>query len=325
VAPEVLAIAPRATRIAPEPKLIEPEPAVARGKRPSPETTVGPMEPANSPPLAITEKPRPEAGANLPATEKPEPMAEHFGTRIDFSATPALAYERAKKEKDKLVMLLHFPGSFDKGAFTCEAAESLRADALLDDEVTGFVNENFLCSHQRIGALRSVKGVQTGGSVVTYFCLADGTVLHAIPGAVDAKQFMQEARWVVDIRQSAQQKMQKDTSRYNWLVKRAHSERYFDEFVPPNDPFGGVMIPGKFPPPPPRLGGFGGFPPLGGGIGNPLMPVMPTSNKLPAQRPANQPPQVQVHWLLATRTAPKINDIYKIVYEQILKERITDR
>jgi hypothetical protein len=37
-----------------------------------------------------------------------------------------------------------------------------------------------------------------------------------------------------------------------------------------------------------------------------------------------QPPQGQVEWLLGSRVPPKLNDIYKIVYEDILGERISN-
>jgi hypothetical protein len=46
--------------------------------------------------------------------------------------------------------------------------------------------------------------------------------------------------------------------------------------------------------------------------------------KLYPQRPANLPAQTQVQWLLASRNFPKVGDIYKIVYQDILGERISN-
>jgi hypothetical protein len=318
-----LAILPR--EFLPEPALIEPMPAIARVEKPTPEPTQEP--PKRDPKLpAIVENPKPDASAKLPPTEQPERRADRFGTRINFLATPALAYERARTQKDKLVMLLHYAGSFEKGQFTCEAAESLRTEALLDDEVVDYVNENFICSHQRVGAMRLVNGVETGGTVVTYFCLSDGTVLNAIPGPVDARQFLLEARWIVESRKSAIQKMQGDPAKYNAFIRGAHAKRYLDDYNEPNDLLGGLGLgfPGR---PFGRFGaGFGpGFGPPFGGMG-PLPPdPLLSANRLPTQRPTKQSAQVQVHWLLGRLNAPKLGDIYKTVYQDILKEKLAER
>jgi hypothetical protein len=317
--PEALAILPR--EFLPEPVLIEPTRPIARVEKPTPEPTLEP--PKREPRLpAIVEKPKPDAAAQLPPTEQPERTADRFGTTINFLATPALAYERARTQKDKLVMLLHYAGSFERGRFTCEAAESLRTEALLDDEVADYVNENFICSHQRVGAMRLVNGVESGGTVVTYFCLSDGTVLHTIAGPVDGRQFLQEAHWIVDTRKSAILKMQGDLAKYNAAIRKAHADRYFNDYGEPTDPLGGLMLPGR-PFAPRFVGGFGpGFGPFGG-LGG--MAPDPLNPKLPTQRPTKQAPQAQVHWLLARLNAPKLGDIYKTIYQDILKEKLADR
>ena len=53
------------------------------------------------------------------------------------------------------------------------------------------------------GHVRVVDGRKVGGNVATYFCTADGRVLHAIAGPVDAGVLLREAKWVLDIHQKA--------------------------------------------------------------------------------------------------------------------------
>jgi hypothetical protein len=327
--PEDLAVAPRPTVPEREVAVIDPKPAPEPVERPRPEPTTEPARPAGPPMLVVGEKPR----LAVPAKQFPDTPAppaarrpEQIGTRIDFLPTPAAAYERAKEKKEKLVMLLHYAGDFKNGEFACDTAESLRRDALADDDVAEFVNEHFLSAHQKISALKPVNGLTSGG-VVTYFCLSDGTVLHVIPGAVDAKAFLREAGWVVDARAEAIRLMKGDPSRYNGLIRKAHRDRYLEEYAEEPDPFGGMGFARPFPGAKgggPRMGGFGppGFLPFG--PGNPFAQVQgkPRAKALPDQRPATQPPQAQIHWLLAKRTTSKVQDISKTVYQDILGEKL---
>jgi hypothetical protein len=65
----------------------------------------------------------PTAPATVAATPPPPPQlaasraCETFGTSVEFVASPAEAYRRAK-QNDKLVFLLHVSGNFEESGFT---------------------------------------------------------------------------------------------------------------------------------------------------------------------------------------------------------------
>ncbi len=45
-----------------------------------------------------------------------------------------------------------------------------------------------------MGTFRVINGAKVGGNVASYFCLSDGTVIHAVAGPLNAKQYLQELR-----------------------------------------------------------------------------------------------------------------------------------
>jgi hypothetical protein len=139
-----------------------------------------------------------------------------------------------------------------------------------------------------VGTFQIVNGQKQGGNVASYFCLGDGSVLHAIPGQVQPAKFLSEARWAYEVRKAALTSStdlvrgEVDARKYRERVKSAHLERYS----------------------------------VGGGMrwGN---------NQLPNTLPRNVTQQTQVHWLLATRPMPRIDDVYPIVWERILNEKLS--
>jgi hypothetical protein len=100
--------------------------------------------------------------------------------------------------------------------------------------------------------------------------------------------------------------MQGSYDRYAAYFRSAHTERFQAES---GGNVGTVVDP--------RTGKI-----ISRGIGR--VPAMQLAARLPAQRPAQLSKQAQVDWLLATRTAPKLNDIYRIVYQDILGERVSN-
>lgn len=66
-----------------------------------------------------------------------------------------------------------------------------------------FVAEHFEATHQKVGTFRVVNGTKIGGNVASYFCLSDGTVIHAVAGPLNAQQYLRELRWAVDLRKLA--------------------------------------------------------------------------------------------------------------------------
>ena len=68
-------------------------------------------------------------------------------------------------------------------------------------------------------------GQKQGGNVASYFCRPDGTVLHAIPGKVDAQTFLAEARFAVELDKLALLNGDKSTLKQKITVADSHSKR----------------------------------------------------------------------------------------------------
>jgi hypothetical protein len=76
-----------------------------------------------------------------------------------------------------------------------------------------------------VGTFTIVNGRKTGGNVASYFCTADGRVLHAIAGPVDAETLLLESKWVLEIYKQAK-KVGKDTDAdFAKFIREAHAER----------------------------------------------------------------------------------------------------
>jgi hypothetical protein len=167
--------------------------------------------------------------------------------------------------------------------------------ALANNKVAELVNEHFIATYLKVGTFRIVNGQKQGGNVASYFCLPDGSVLHAVPGPVNSQKFLNEARWALETRKSALTLSTRlatgevDQGRYHALVRHAHEERFAAEQ-------------------------------------NPWMPPGRGKNahqNVTRQFPANASQQGQVHWLLANDTLAPIDVIYPIVWEQILREQLS--
>jgi hypothetical protein len=160
------------------------------------------------------------------------------------------------------------------------------------------VADHFESTYQKVGTFRVVNGQKLGGNVATYFCLADGTVVHAVAGPVGARQFLTEARWAVDLRKLAAAEAGGDVARYRATVRKGHLERLASE--------GGLSLP---PNTLPKL--VNGPPPV---------PTAGLVHRPAAQRTGTQG---QVHVLLAYSPLARLEHLYPIVFEQVLGERVS--
>ncbi len=102
-------------------------------------------------------------------------------------------------------------------------------NALKDEKVGDYLNEHFVASYQKVGTFTVVNGQKQGGNVASYFCLADGSVLHAVPGPVDAKTLLREARWAADLRKMAVTESRGNLERYKATVRKGHADRLRNE------------------------------------------------------------------------------------------------
>jgi hypothetical protein len=164
-------------------------------------------------------------------------------------------------------------------------------NALADGRVADYLNDTFVSTYLKVGTFQIINGQKVGGNVASYFCLADGSVIHAIPGKMDADKLLAEARWAYETRKSA---LTFSTSlatgevnmkKYQDQVKRVHTERFHAELN------GGAA----------RLQG----------------------RPLPLNLPRNVNQQAQAHWLLGTTPLAKIDEVYPVVWTEILREQLS--
>ncbi len=213
-------------------------------------------------------------------------------------------------------------------------------NALANEEVGKYFNENFVSSYQKVATFKIVGGQKQGGNVASYFCAPDGRVLHAVAGPVDAATLLREARWVVETTRAAMKEAKGDGAKFKVYFRKAHAERLRTEngltvepvlFDPPaeqdaasaltyNDPSGRPLAP-KLPPPP-----------IDG-------PDVTFRAKAEAANKAAAPGteflrdrrgggwalnnQGRVHLIMAAHCMTKIENVYGTIFENILGEKIS--
>lgn len=163
-----------------------------------------------------------------------------------------------------------------------------------------------VATYLKVGTFQIVGDRKVGGNVASYFCLPDGTVLHAVAGPANGSTFLHEARWAWEIRKTALTHATDlvsgdvDRDRLRAEMKNAHEER----FAAATNPQWALKL---------RAGAAGAAPNGHRGIGA-MSPDLP--------RHVNR--QAQVHWLLATRPLERIDQIYPVVWQEILREQLSN-
>jgi hypothetical protein len=167
-------------------------------------------------------------------------------------------------------------------------------NALANEKVAEYINENFVATYMKVGTFQIVNGQKQGGNVASYFCQPTGEVVHAVPGQVTADTLLSEASWAVEARKFALTRSTDlkngvlDEAKYRSMLRKAHMER-----------FNQARNPGQA-----RIN-MGYVPPL------------------PKFLPKNLSTQAQANWLLAQKTLAPIEDVFPIVWEQILNEKLS--
>jgi hypothetical protein len=154
-----------------------------------------------------------------------------------------------------------------------------------------------VAAYKKVGTFRKDGGTKTGGNIATYFCRPDGTVVHVIPGPVSADVFLREARWAVDVHESAVLDHGDDADRQRDYLKLAHATRYLAERR------GGNALP---------RGGKGEL------VAARLDALMPKT------LPRAGGTLGQAHWLLWSEPLPRLSTIYRTVWTDVLNEQVTD-
>jgi len=168
-------------------------------------------------------------------------------------------------------------------------------NALADEKVGEFVGTHFVSAYKKVGTFQKDGDTKTGGNVAAYFCLPDETVIHVIPGPVDAATFLREARWAVDVAESAALEHPDDVFEQRAYLKTAHGLRYL------TDRTGAVPRPGK-----------------GMSLASRVNALMPK------KEPRGEELLSQAHWLMWNSPLPRLSDVYQTVWTGILNEPLTD-
>jgi hypothetical protein len=177
-----------------------------------------------------------------------------------------------------------------------------------------FLNEHFAAGFQKVGTFKIVNGRKTGGNVATYFCTADGRVLHAIAGPVDARTLLQEAKWVLDIHEKAKKAADGKDADYVKLVRQAHAERMKKDSEKPKEQakknlakeVEKALARGDADKAEEEL--------------HKLAKKIDQLEKLTARSPL----AIAVHRLLETQALENIEQVYTKVWEGILKEKVSN-
>jgi hypothetical protein len=166
-------------------------------------------------------------------------------------------------------------------------------NALANDKVADFINENFVATFMKVGTFRIVNGQKQGGNVASYFCLPDGSVVHAVPGKVDADTLLTEARWAHETRRYAQTRGTVfstgtvDLFKFRTYISQAHRERFAQLANPEQARQSGMHV------------------------------------RLPAYLPRDLSTQAQAHWFLGNNPLTKIDVVFPFVWQRILNEQLS--
>jgi len=179
--------------------------------------------------------------------------------------------------------------------------------ALAHPQVGEYINRLFVSTYVKVGTFTLVQGTKQGGNVAAYFCLADGTVLHAIAGPVDGNTFLYEARWIVNVHQRASLEGRDDPARYRQIVREAHTDRLARDFVMNRKHISAQHEA--------EAEGDLGFTDKG--------PVTKAKKDYLWLHRNHWDNRAQVHLLAALFPCEKIENVYQHVFEKILKEKVS--
>jgi hypothetical protein len=169
-------------------------------------------------------------------------------------------------------------------------------NALANAEVGKSFKTHFIASYQKIGTFRVEGKQKQGGNVASYFCTADGRVIHVVAGPVNADVLLREARWAVETWKLAQLTTRESNPELQVFMRNAHAARLRLEH------------------------GLDLRKPAG---------VMPNGTPVAAMRVFEQPRfqtlsgAGRVHMLLAAAPLIQIGRVYAVVFEKVLDERVS--
>lgn len=168
---------------------------------------------------------------------------------------------------------------------------------MANPQVGNYVNRHFVSAVQKVGTFQIVGGVKVGGNVATYFCTADGLVLHCVAGPALAPVFQKEASWACDTYQLALLENHKTVDQLRAFFREAHLKRLQTEHR--------VSLPAD------RLPQDAAANPKA------LRRLVKDNHRLFLNH------QGEVHLLLAVAPLPRMDQVYRVVFEDILNEKVS--
>jgi hypothetical protein len=178
-------------------------------------------------------------------------------------------------------------------------------NALASDDVGEYLNRHCVASFLKVGTFNIVNGAKQGGNVASYFCTSDGSVLHAVAGPVSADVLLREARWVVDAYKLAGFEARGNAEKTKDVFRRAHAERLLAEHGVDRRPSRYQIVPPKQ---------------YQQQQSNPNARVSIMASRVRNQHLGNQG---KIHYLLTDSPLVKVEDFYKVVFEEILNEKVS--
>jgi hypothetical protein len=168
--------------------------------------------------------------------------------------------------------------------------------ALSDQNVGAYLNRHFVSGFQKVATFQVNGGQKQGGNVASYFCTPNGLVLHAIAGPVEAHTFLTEARWVNETYNLAALENKQSLSQLRTFFRKAHVARLQVEH---HTTLALDRLPAS------SLSKRG------------LNLVLDSNMHLHLNQ------RGQVHLLLAAAPLAHLDQLYQVVFEKILNERVT--
>jgi hypothetical protein len=168
--------------------------------------------------------------------------------------------------------------------------------ALADPQVGMYVNRHFVSAFQKVATFRVNGGQKQGGNVASYFCTPEGLVVHAVAGPVDADVFLREARWANETYELARLEAPAP-EQMQAFFRKAHLDRLRRDH-------GVGLLPHR-------------LPSAGTLTGKDLDGYLVHNVRHVPDNPS------KVHLLLALSPMPPLGQVYQIVFERILNERVS--
>jgi hypothetical protein len=166
---------------------------------------------------------------------------------------------------------------------------------LSNPEVGAYLNRHFVSAFQKVAAFQKIHNAKVGGNVASYFSTADGAVLHIVPGPVDGRTLLREARWANETYQMSLLENQKTPAQLRAFFRKAHVDRLQNEHH--------VRVPAEQLPQEPALS--------------------PKTLGDLFERNWHLDNAGKVHLLLAVAPLARIDQVYQGVFEHILNEKVT--